>query len=188
MPLERDISRRENAMPHLFRSLTRNAVLALALAVAAPSFGQQPTLNDSLLDHMAGNWVLEGTIRGKETTHDVSAEWVLGHQYLRIHEVSRDLNAKGEPAYEANVYLGWDGNLQEYACVWLDVYGGVSPVSIGNGKRAGDEIPFEFKDKDSDLHTTFRYRAGSDTWDWAIDNEANGKRSPFARLTLRRVK
>lgn len=171
---------------HSFRSIL--ILAALSAAVLAPA--QQPTLHfdDALLDHLAGHWVLEGTIAGKQTTHDVEAEWVLGHHYLRLHEVSREHNAQGEPAYEANVYVGWDQTLSQYACVWLDTYGGVSPVSIANAKRAGDQIPFEFKDKDSDFHATFSYHPASDTWDWTMDNEANGKLSPFARVTLTRVK
>jgi len=66
-------------------------------------FGQQPTFHDQLLDHLPGNWVLQGTIAGKDTTHDVTAEWVLGHQYVRIHEVSREKNSQGLPAHEAMV-------------------------------------------------------------------------------------
>jgi hypothetical protein len=30
-----------------------------------------------LLDHLAGQWILQGTIAGKRTTHDVQVEWVL---------------------------------------------------------------------------------------------------------------
>ena len=42
-------------------------VMLLSFSVAA----QQPTFQDSLLDHMIGKWVLQGTIAAKETTHDV---------------------------------------------------------------------------------------------------------------------
>src|SRR5579872_4632366 len=50
------------------------AFLTIGVGLA---FGQQPTFHDPLLDHLAGNWVLQGTIAGKETTHDVEAAWVL---------------------------------------------------------------------------------------------------------------
>jgi len=65
------------------------------LAAAAPLRAQQPTLRDSLLDRLVGRWVLRGTIQGAATTHDVTADWVLGHQYVRIQEASRVL---GEPS------------------------------------------------------------------------------------------
>ena len=64
--------------------------------------------------------------RRNETTHEVENAWVLGHQYLRIHEVSRDKNADGSPAYEAIVFVGWDQLTSRYFAIWLDVWGGFS--------------------------------------------------------------
>src|SRR5580658_7706282 len=60
---------------------------------------------ESLLNHMIGKWVLQGQIDGKETSHDIDAEWVLNHEYVRLHELSRERNANGEPAYEAIVFF-----------------------------------------------------------------------------------
>ena len=75
------------------------AVLSITLALTGvlPARAQQPAFQDALLDRLAGRWVLTGTIAGKPTTHDVVAEWVMEDQYLRIHEVSRELNPKSEP-------------------------------------------------------------------------------------------
>ena len=143
-------------MPHSLRLLT----LLAAMSAAALVHGQQPLLQDALLDHFLGHWVLEGTIAGKQTTHDVDAEWVIGHQYLRIREVSRERNAQGEPAYEATVHIGWNQASGEYGCVWLDTYGGLAAVSLGKAKRNGDQIPFLFQDKDDNFHTTFVSRGG----------------------------
>ena len=171
-------------MPHSLRLLLLFAVLSAAALV----HGQQPILHDSLLDHFLGHWVLEGKIAGKQTTHDVDAEWVLEHHYVRIHEVSRERNAEGEPAYEATVHIGWNQASAEYGCVWLDTYGGIAAVSLGKGKRNGDEIPFLFQDKDDIFHATFVYHAAGDSWEWKMDNEADGKLRPFARVTLTRVK
>ena len=33
---------------------------------------------------------------------------MLQHHYLRFHEVSREKNDKGEPQYEATVFIGWN--------------------------------------------------------------------------------
>src|SRR5690348_15683043 len=162
---------------------TLPAVVFLAIA-GLLAHAQQPTFRDPLLDHLAGKWILQGTIQDKPATHDISAEWVLGHQYLRIHEVDRAKNAGGEPAYQADVYVGWDQKLGQYACVWLDTYGSVSRVSIGNAKRGGDQIPFTFRDKDSIFHTTFSFDAKSGTWEWRMDSEENGKFKPFLRAKL----
>ena len=154
--------------------------------VAGSAFCQQPTLNDPLLEHLDGQWVLRGTVAGKETTHDVQAEWVLAHQYLKLHETAREKNAKGQPLYEANVYIGWDQAASEYRCVWLDVYGGISVQSIGRATPSGDSMAFVFTDKKGnvDFHTVFTYDKETNTWTMQMDNEEKGKLSDFARTTL----
>jgi len=137
----------------------------------------------------AWEWVLHGTIAGKETTHDVVAEWVLGHQYLQLREVSCERDAKGQPAYEAIVIIGWDQASGQYTCLWLDSTGGggLTGEAMGHAKRGGDEIAFLFKGRGGSLfHTTFAYSKGTRTWQWLMDDEENGKRQPFARVMLTR--
>ncbi|MGA2445181.1 MAG: hypothetical protein ABSG50_07125 [Opitutaceae bacterium] len=162
-------------------------IFAAIVLVALPASAQQLTLQDPLLDHLVGKWVLRGTIEGRETTHDIIAEWVLGHQYVRLHEVSREKDAQGQAAYEAIVFIGWDQPSGGYACLWLDSTGGggLSAQAIGHAKRSGDEIAFLFKSGDGSLfHTTFAYSKGTDTWQWLMDGEEGGKLQPFARVTL----
>jgi|HubBroStandDraft_1064217.scaffolds.fasta_scaffold81422_2 hypothetical protein len=168
------------------------ALLILAFLVMA-SFSvsaQQPTQREPLLDHLAGSWILQGTIAGRETTHDIESEWVLGHEYLRLHETSREKNAQGQPAYEAIVFIEWDESSSEYKCLWLDSTGGGGlSTPIAHGKRGNDEIAFFFSDKDdknSGVRTTFAYSKGADSWNWLIDNETGGKLTSFARVKLTR--
>jgi hypothetical protein len=168
-----------------------SALLILAfLIVASFSVSAQPTERDPLLDHLAGSWILQGTIAGRETTHDIESEWVLGHEYLRLHETSREKNAQGQPAYEAIVFIEWDESSSEYKCLWLDSTGGGGlSTPIAHGKRGNDEIAFFFSDKDdknSGVRTTFAYSKGADSWNWLIDNETGGKRTSFARVKLTR--
>ena len=71
-------------------------ILVSLVLLSLPAAAQEPTFQDPLLDHLIGNWVLQGTIAGSQTTHDIVSEWVLGHQYVRLHETSREKNAKGQ--------------------------------------------------------------------------------------------
>lgn len=105
-----------------------------------------------LLDRLAGHWVLQGTIAGKQTTHDVQVDWVLKREYLRLHEVSREKDAKGDPAYEAIVFISWDPKTQLYICLWLDstAGGGLSAEGLARGKKSGDSISFLFTTSPSD--------------------------------------
>jgi hypothetical protein len=172
---------------------TNLAILALLFMTSFSASAQAPARKDPLLEHLAGSWILQGTIAGQETTHDIESEWVLSHEYLRLHETSREKNAQGQPEYEAIVFIEWDESSNEYKCLWLDSTGGGGlSAPIAEGKRGDDEITFLFRDKDKDkdkdsgVHTTFVYRKGTDTWSWLIDNKEGGNLTPFARVKLTR--
>ena len=168
---------------------TSLAIVAFLITVSFSSSAQQSIQADHLLDRLTGNWILQGTIAGRETTHDIESEWVLNHEYLRFHETSREKNIQDQPAYEAIVFIEWDESSNEYRCLWLDSTGGGGLTApIAQGKRGNDEIAFIFRDKnkDSGIHTTFVYSKGSDTWSWLIDNEHDGKLTSFARVKLTR--
>jgi hypothetical protein len=166
------------------------SVCDLAGALTASARSQSPTPTE-LLDRLAGDWVLQGTIAGKQTTHDVQARWVLRREYLQIHEVSREKDSKLEPAYEAIVLVSWDAKTSQYACLWMDSTAGgalTSPVTC-RGVPTGDSIPFLFTLSPSEsLHTTFRYRSATGTWQWTIDDEKDGKTERFADAELTRKK
>lgn len=153
---------------------------------------QDPTAAAAeLLDRLAGNWLLEGTIASKQTTHDVQAAWVLNREYLQLHEISREKNAKGGAAYEAIVYIGWDSKAQQYTCLWLDSTSGdaLSTEVIARATQAGDSIPFIFNISPANqIHTTFSYDKKKDSWQWLIDNLENSQIHHFANVTLKRVK
>jgi hypothetical protein len=174
----------------------RRLLVALAFAslVVPIAFAQSQTSGapKALLDKMTGHWVMTGTISGKPVTHDLHVDWVLKRQYIRIHEVSRDKDARGGIGYEAWIYIVWDAMNGEYAVMWLDNTAATNFAAegIGHAKSDGDRIPFIFKDADgTGIHTTFSYDRAQDTWSWTIDNlDKSGKSSPFARLTLTRRK
>lgn len=172
------------------RSLIVAAGVALAmLALDTPAPAQQVPPPGPSLDNLVGQWVLTGAIHGAPTTHDVTAEWILNREYLRLHEVSRERDSAGAPVYEAVVLIGWDAQTGEYTCLWLDTTGGGGLVgwAIGRGRPDGDSIPFLWHYADSTrFHNTFVYSRQAGTWRWIMDNDVGGKLSPFARLTLAR--
>ncbi len=168
------------------------AVLGVCVAVCLSSsaaLAQQPAAQGSLFAHLAGRWVLRGTIDNQQTTHDVDADLVLQGGYVRLHEVSREKDATGAPVYEAIVFISMDSATGEYRCLWLDNTGngGLSAEGIGRGTARGDSIPFIFKTGGGDtFHTTFIYSASEDAWRWVMDAESGGRLQPFARVTLTR--
>lgn len=173
------------------RSIVARASLALMLTVSlAADLPAQQLPPDSVFARLAGRWVLQGTIARKATTHDVTFDWLLGHSYLQMHEVSREKGADGRAAYEAIVLFGRDPKSGQYACVWLDNTGtsAFDPAGTGRGFVAGDSLPFFFDYSGStSFHTTFVYQRATDTWQWHMDNDSAGVRRPFARVTLTRA-
>lgn len=157
------------------------AALAQAPAAATP---------ESLMESMTGEWVMEGTIDDEKVTHDVRVDRILNRQYVRIHELAREKDAAGEPAYEAWIHIAWDKANGEFVVMWLDNTGvtNFSADGVGHGKPDGDRIPFVWKMADgSGIRNTFAYDRASDTWSWAIDNvDKAGQSSPFGRVTLKR--
>jgi hypothetical protein len=166
----------------------KNLIISMILLTAWGTVSAQPfTPQDSLLDRLAGKWVLRGTIGGKETTHDITAGWVLEHQYMQIKEVSREKDKNGRPEYTAIVYLCWEQKINQYSCLWLDNTGngGLSQAAIGHAGPNGDTIALLFKGGDgSQFYNTFSFDRKADSWQWAMDGEANGNRQPFARVKL----
>ena len=163
-------------------------IAALAASAATPLAGQS-LAPDSLFDRLIGHWVLTGTIARRQTTHDVAFQWMLGREYVQMHEVSRERDADGSPAYEAVVLFGRDPGSGQYACLWMDNTGAAAfdPAGIGRGAVAGDSIPFLFRyTAATSFHTTFVYDRASDTWQWHMDNDSAGIRRPFARVSLAR--
>jgi len=172
--------------------LFRAAVLISATVFAASGAvqtvcAQQPILEDHLLNSLTGKWVLSGTIRKTSTTHDVDIQWVLNHQWVQIHEVSRERQASdpSKPQYEAMVMIGWDANKQQYVVYWTDVYGGGFSLR-GYAAKMASSIPMVFKADDGNFYTTFTYDDKTKSWRWDMDNEKGGKRQEFARMTMTR--
>lgn len=161
------------------------AVLIVSVAAAA---AQQTPIVSPQLDHLAGHWVLRGEIAGRQTTHDVDGEWIIQHHYLRLHEVSRDKDAKGQPQYEAMIFVGFRDDTKAYSCVWLDVYGGSSIESIGIARAEENKLPFVFKNErgEESFRNDFLYDPTADAWEWHMNNVNNGVVKPFGRVKLSR--
>jgi hypothetical protein len=164
----------------------KQLVMLTTMFVALTVMAQQSPVNSPLLDHLAGKWLLQGTIGKQPATHDFDADWVLQHHYLRFHEVSREKNAKGEPQYDATVFIGWNEKTGQYACVWLDVYGGLTSESIGVATPKENELAFVFTDEHggTSFTNTFVYDPKTNSWENRLDNVVKGEANPFARFNL----
>jgi hypothetical protein len=171
--------------------MIRKSILVFCcLSFAGPAVAQQATFRDPLLDHLVGHWVLTGMIGGRKTVHDVSAAWVLNHQYLEFQETSREKNKDGAPFYQSAVYIGWDEPTKEYVCAFLDTFGGFYSEANCHAPRAAGKIALVFQDRGDPgkFYNTLSYDRASDRWTMNMDQETAGKFAPFARTILARTK
>lgn len=164
----------------------KRIVLVVLIFSALMTMGQQAPVNSPLLDHLAGKWVMQGAVGKKAARHDLDAEWALQHHYLRLRETSRDKNDKGEPQYDSTVFIGWNENTGRYACVWLDVYGGLTVESIGTAAPKENVLEFAFTNEQGEktFTNTFIYDPKTNSWDNRLDNIIKGVAQPFARFKL----
>jgi hypothetical protein len=161
-------------------------VLVITLLATQVAMAQQPPVSSPLLDHLAGKWVMQGSVGKQAVAHDFDAEWVLQHHYLRFREVSQQKNDKGEPQYEATVFIGWNETIKQYGCTWMDVYGGATRESVGLATPRENELSFVFTDEhgETSFTNTFVYNPKDETWEDRLDNVVKGEAKPFARFHL----
>ena len=171
----------------VFASVT--TLPSLARPQESKKYSAKPT-PEFLMEKMTGKWIMRGTINDEKVIHDVDVDRILNRQYVRIHEVSREKDASGKPAYEAWIHIAWDKANEEFVVMWLDNTGvtNFSPDGVGHGKPEGDRVPLIWILADgSGIHNTFACARASKTWSWKIDNvDKSGKSSPFGRVTLKR--
>jgi hypothetical protein len=178
---------------NFFQRLPYILLIALLLvpcfAASQDLDGPTHVFRDSLLDNMTGTWNLTGKILGRNANHLVQVEWVLNHQFLRIHEQDQNSATNVAVPYEAMIMIGYDNASDRYVVHWNDVYGGRFSETLGYGTQVGNEIRLVFEYPDGPFHTTFRWLPEAHHWQWHMQSkDKSGKWTDFADLTLVRTK
>lgn len=169
------------------------AVLLLSLAAISqtkpePLDGVNRPFHDDLLDHLQGQWKINGVIVGQKREMNLTAEWVLNHQFLFLVEKDASVSAN-KPGYEAHVYIGYDNASERYVIHWIDIFGGRFSETLGYGTRLGDSIKFVFEYPDGPLHNTFTWNPGDNSWRFLLEQKiAEGKWKIFADQSASKTK
>ena len=164
------------------RILKRLAIMLFCLSRVVAS-AQQPVPAITLLNHLTGKWVLKGTIAGKNILHDITAEWVLGHQYIELKETGREKLADGRPSYDAIVFICYNKKLNRYDCLWLDntATTDFDAKAIAHGICKTNTIALLFKTGSKSLfHTMLTFTPNENKWHWKMESDENGKIEVFA--------
>jgi hypothetical protein len=155
---------------------------------AATSEIPRNVFRDALLDKMVGQWKLTGQFEGQPMNHAVEVEWVLNHQFLRIHEKDANAAKLGDVPYEAMVFVGYEASNKRYVAHWIDVFGGGAAI-MGYGQLEGSAIKFLFDYPGQPWLTTFRWLPESGSWKWLMSaKNKEGKWMETANMNLSPLK
>jgi len=130
-------------------SLKVLAVIVLALCFVPASIaqvdkdGNDRRFYDDLLDHLVGKWEVTATAFGQTFKLDREAEWVMGHQYLRIYEKSREVVPWLKTSFERTIFIGYNHGSKRYLVYELTVHGGDvphEPEGFYYAERTGNEL------------------------------------------------
>ncbi len=163
------------------------AITLLFFFAFAASAQRPEPWHDDLVEHLSGDWKMTGNVMGRPAHHDVKAEWILNHQFLRIEEKTSASAPDTERKYDAIWFLGYDSTSERYVLHLMDEFGGRFSETLGYGVREGNSIKFVFEYPDGPFHTTFRWDPDKNTWQWLMEQkDKTGKWTPFADLKLSR--
>ncbi|MGE5177773.1 MAG: hypothetical protein ACM3PF_01630 [Bacteroidota bacterium] len=122
---------------------------------------------DDLLDHLVGSWTLTGRRGSEELRQDVTGEWTLQDQYVRMH--FRETRApEGKSPYEALYMLGYDPGDGTYVLHLFDRFGAAYSRVLGVGTRRGDSIEFLFEYPDGEFSNTFTWQSERGCWEMLL--------------------
>jgi hypothetical protein len=148
-----------------------------------PLDGRNRIFRDELLDNLVGDWKITRKIRGRIVSNTAKVDWVLNHQFLRIH--MNDVN--NPPEYEAMVFIGYDNTSERYVVHWIDVFGGRFSETLGYGTRTGNKIKFVFEYPSGPFHNTFTWKPDEKSWNFLLQQkDVSGKWVVFGEDDLRR--
>jgi hypothetical protein len=166
----------------LFSLLSIAFMLLSGRSLLAADSGVSP--DNVFLDALAGDWTMSGTVTNKPVLYHAKGERVLQGGFLRLHMI----DAATTPSYEADVYLGFDPQQNDYILHWLDQFGAAGARVVGTGRRKGSVLTVIIPYKENDFRDTFEWLEKTGTWDLTIESQnKDGSWSLFAHYNMVRA-
>lgn len=133
----------------------------------------QTVFNDALLDKMAGEWDMTGTVSERKVAYTFNAQWVLNHQFMewQITDV-----LKSPPEYVGKIYVGYNCTSKKYIVHWIDNMGGKFSETLGYGIRKNDTLQLKFDYPETPVINTISYNKANDTWQFHLIVSDKGKK------------
>jgi hypothetical protein len=149
-------------------------LLLMVTLISISSFAQTTEdttdwrFHDDLLNNLVGKWDLNGIVYGRADTEMLEAEWVLNHQYLRIHEKSKEDIPEINGPFETEFFIGFNRNSERYIVHEMNVCGNTVCEGFYYASRTGNEIKLE-KKTDSLISSIQRFTWEPASGSWHIE-------------------
>lgn len=138
--------------------------------------------SDNQLDILTEKWIGKGTVASDPVVYQVTGKWILNHQFFQLS--LRD-TAK-IPAYEAEVFIGFDCSKKQYIAHWIDQFGGPFSKTLGLGLKTNFGIDFHFDYPNGLMITHFIIKDKS-TWEMKSEmKNKDGNWDVFGDIMIKR--
>jgi hypothetical protein len=164
--------------------LCRFLVTFLALAALAPAgTAAEPPEATRFLGQLNGEWDMTGTVLGKPAHYRAHGAWVLNGAWLELSMV----DVGRPPAYQADLYIGYDATAQDYIAHWLDRFGAAGARVVASGERHERTLVLHFPYAEGAFRDTLTLAGDSASGTLLIEAQrADGSWSTFAAYRMRR--
>lgn len=139
---------------------------------------------DDFLDHLVGNWDLNGRMGDKILLQKAVGRWVLKGLFVELRFRAVQVGKEGNPSYEAIYLIGYDDNAGNYVLNLFDTFGVTSRPVPGLGKRGGNTIRFVFSHDAGPFVNAFTWHPKECSWTMLLTSEENGKTKVFAEKQM----
>jgi hypothetical protein len=168
-----------------WRKMTPKMVALIILIFLAPcSFAQTAgdtatRFHDDLLNNFVGKWDVSATVHGQKFTLEREAEWIINHQYLRIHEKSHEVIPWLNVQFERTIFIGYNPRSKRYLVYELTVHGGDvphQPEGLYYAERRGNELKMvTTKGSEVVANVQFTWDPASSSWHFQARRVIAGK-------------
>jgi hypothetical protein len=164
-------------------SIIITALLPIAWAIGASAAESTTSVDETYLDALRGPWDMAGSVGGKPVRYNAEGQRVLQGGFLRLHMI----DASPPPQYEADVFIGFDHQANDYIAHWLDRFGAAGARVVARGVREGQHLVITFPYAEGAFRDTFIWRPTMQSWTLLLESQAvDGSWSTFANYTLTR--
>jgi hypothetical protein len=139
------------------------------------------------LDHLAGDWVLTGTMGDVSLRQHVNAEWTLGKRFLRMYFTSIVEDDNPTAGYEAVYHIGYNEQNEVFVMHLLDTTEVPLTCDVGHGHRDGNDVAFAFKYGETPFINRFSWDPEAGRWTFLQTYQQDGETHVFATKEMRRA-